>query len=281
MGSYRDFLILTKPRVVLMVVITAATGFHLGSGASLDWLRLGITLAGVALAAAGTATMNQYIERDVDAMMERTRHRPLPDSRVRPGAALGFGAGLIAAGLLCLLPVGLLPFAVTAATVGLYLFVYTPMKRRSPACLLVGGVPGALPVLAGWVAARGEFGTGAWVLFGILFLWQVPHTLAIARLYQEDYLRAGIRLPPAANASMAEAQSVTGAVLLLAVSLLPLPLGFAGPFYAAGALALGVAYLAAGAAQAVSPTRVAARRTLLVSLVYLPALLGLLSLDKV
>jgi len=163
MGRSRDFLALTKPRVVLMVLVTTTVGFYLGSPSPPDWLRLLPTLLGTALAAGGTIALNQFLERDVDARMERTRRRPLPEGRLRPAEALAFGVAIAAAGLLLLLPVGALPFLVTAATVGLYLFAYTPLKRRSSLCLIVGAVPGALPPVTGWVAARGEFGIGVYI----------------------------------------------------------------------------------------------------------------------
>ena len=280
MGRHRDFLALTKPRVVLMVLVTTTVGFYLGSPSPPDWLRLLPTLLGTALAAGGTIALNQFLERDVDARMERTRRRPLPEGRLRPAEALAFGVAIATAGLLLLLPVGALPFLVTAATVGLYLFAYTPLKRRSSLCLIVGAVPGALPPVTGWVAARGEFGIGVWVLFGILFLWQLPHTLAIARLYREDYARGGIRLPPASGGLSVERQTVAGCLALLVAGLLPTLIGLAGQVYLLGALTLGVGLLGCGVLQALRPSRGAARRVLFASLLYLPALLILMTLDK-
>src|SRR3972149_5704703 len=183
MGRSRDFLALTKPRVVLMVLTTTPGGFYLGSPSPPDWLRLLPPLRGTALAAGGTIALNQFLERDVDARMERTRRRPLPEGRRRPAEALAFGVAIAPAGAL-LLPVGALPFLVAAATVGLYLFAYTPLKRRSSLCLIVGAVPGALPPVTGWVAARGEVGIGVWGRLGILFLWQLPHPLALCRPFR-------------------------------------------------------------------------------------------------
>jgi protoheme IX farnesyltransferase len=280
MGRSRDFLILTKPRVVLMVLVTTSVGFYLGSEGPPEWLQLLPTLLGTALAAGGTIALNQFLEREVDARMERTRRRPLPEGRLRPAEALRFGAAITGAGLLLLLGVGLLPFLVTAATVGLYLFAYTPLKRRSPLCLIVGAVPGSLPPVIGWAATRGEFGIGSWVLFGILFLWQIPHTLAIATLYQEDYARGGIRLLPVTSSGLAERQTVAGCLGLLAVGLLPTGIGLAGQLYLVGALALGVGFLGCGMIQAFSPSLRAARRLLFASLLYLPALLILMTVDK-
>lgn len=279
-----DFLLLTKPRVVMMVLVTTLVGFYLGSAGAIDHLRLLSTLVGTALAAAGTLALNEFLERDVDARMERTRLRPLPDGRLQPGEALAFGAAMTLAGLLYLwLAVGTLSAAVTVAIVGLYLFAYTPLKLRTSLCMVMGAVPGALPPVTGWVAARGEFGTGAGVLFAILFLWQLPHTLAIARLYREDYARAGILVLPVVDPTgmSTERQIVTGCLALLTAGLLPTLVGLTGPVYFFGALVLGVGLLVCGMCQAVSRSGSAARRLMFASLIYLPLLLGLMVLDKV
>lgn len=278
-----DFLLLAKPRVVLMVLVTTLVGFYLGSAGTLDYVRLLSTLIGTALAAAGTLALNQFLERDVDARMERTRSRPLPDGRLSPLEALAFAATITMAGLsYLLLSVGLLAGLVTAATVGLYLFAYTPLKVRSSLCMVVGAVPGALPPVTGWVAARGEFGLGAGVLFAILFLWQLPHTLAIARLYRDDYARGGVQVLPVVDpeGTSTERQIVAGCLALLAVGLLPTLIGLAGPVYFAGAFILGMGFLGCGVLQALSRSAAAARRLLFASLVYLPAVLVLMSLDK-
>src|SRR5437016_3000165 len=178
--------------------------------------------------------------------------------------------------------VGAVVALVTAATAILYLFAYTPLKRRTALCTLVGAVPGALPPVAGWAAARSDVTLGAWVLFGILFLWQLPHTLSIARLYREDYARAGVRLLPVVDAegSSTERQIVTGCLALLVVSLLPTLIGLAGAVYFVGAFLMGAAFAALGARQAFVPSTGSARRVLLASLLYLPALLALLAFDK-
>ena len=279
-----DFLTLTKPRVVVMILVTTVVGYHLGSAGAADHLRLLHTLMGTALAAAGTLALNQFLEREVDARMERTRLRPLPDGRLQPIEALVFGAAVTVAGVLYLgLAVGLLCGIVTAATAGLYLFAYTPLKLKTPLCGVVGAIPGALPPVTGWVAARGELGVGAWVLFAILFLWQFPHTLAIARLHCEDYARAGIRVLPVVDPDgmSTERQIVTGCLALLPVSLLSTLVGLTGTVYFFGALTLGVAFLGFGMAQAVSRSVPAARRLLFASLLYLPMLLALMAFDKV
>src|SRR5881396_3786294 len=239
-----DLVTLTKPRVVLMIVVTTLVGYYVGLTGAPDWTRLLHLAIGTVLAAGGTLALNQYWERDVDARMDRTRMRPLPDARLSPLEAVVFGGAVTVTGL---------------------------------------GYPGALPPVTGWVASRDGFGLGAWVLFGILFLWQLPHTLAIARLYRDDYARAGVRLLPVVDAdgSSTERQIVTGCLALLVVSLLPTLIGIAGPVYFVGAYLLGAAFVALGARQALVPSTVAARRVLFASLLYLPALLALLAFDKV
>ncbi len=278
-----DLFALTKPRVVLMVLVTTLVGFYVGSPGPLDFGRLVHAIVGTALAAAGTLALNQYLEREVDGRMTRTRMRPLPDGRIQPLEALAFGVLVTVAGLAySVISVGPLAGLVTLATTVLYLFAYTPLKLRTPFCMIVGAVPGALPPVTGWVAARGEFGAGAWMLFSILFLWQLPHTLAIARLYRDDYARAGVRVLPVVDpdGDSTERQIVIGCLALLAAGLLPAVSGLAGVAYFTGALLLGLVFLAFGMAQAVAPSTAAARRVLFASLLYLPALLVLLALDK-
>ena len=278
-----DLVMLTKPRVVLMVLITTVVGYYVGLTGAADYGRLAALLLGTALAAGGTLALNMYWERDLDGLMERTRTRPLPEGRLTPLEALLFGAALTVAGLAVLLVgAGWLAAAVVSATFVLYVFAYTPLKVRTPFCTLVGAVPGALPPVAGWVAARDDAGLGAWVLFGILFLWQVPHTLAIAQLYREDYARAGVRLLPVIDAQgrATERQILSGTLALLAVSLLPTLIGLAGGVYFTGALVLGAVFVVLGAQQAVAPSLPRVRRVLLASLLYLPVLLALLAFDK-
>ncbi len=279
-----DFLVLTKPRVVLMVLVTTAVGFYMGSPGGLDVLRLVHALVGTALAAGGTIALNQYLEREGDALMERTRLRPLPDGRLHPTEALAFGVAITAGGMAyTALAAGTPAALVTALTAASYLFLYTPLKRRSTLCTLAGAFSGGLPPVIGWVAARGEFGPGAWVLFAILFLWQIPHSLAIGRVYREDYARAGIRLLPVVEPDGASTgrHVVTHCLALLAVGLLPTLLGLTGSLYFVAAFALGGAYLAGGIGLARSYSPAAARRLVLVSLVYLPAVLALMAVDKV
>src|SRR5215470_12175768 len=241
-----DFVELGKPRVVLMVLITTGVGFYLGSRGMPDYLKLLPTLIGTALAAAGTLALNQYAERDLDAKMQRTRLRPLPDGRLLPNEALAFGVLTTVAGLLYLgLAINPLSALVTATTTVSYLLVYTPLKRRSPLCSLVGAVPGALPPVTGWTAARDGLGVEAWVLFAILFFWQLPHALAIAHLYRDDFAKAGIRLLPVVepDARSTARQIVLNGLALLVVSQLPTVIGLAGPVYFVCALVLGIAFL--------------------------------------
>lgn len=279
-----DFLALTRLRVVLMVLITTLVGFYLGSRGPVQYARLLQTLIGMALAAGGTLALNQYLERDVDARMERTRLRPLPNGRLQPAEALTFGVAISAVGLLYLtLVVNALSSLVAAMSVGSYLFLYTPLKRKTSLCTVVGAIPGALPPVTGWVAARGEVALEAWVLFAVLFLWQIPHSLAIAWLYREDYARGGIRVLPVVepDGRSTSLQVVNNCLALLAVGLLPTVIGLAGPVYFFAAVALGGAFLGWGISLAISRSVVAARRLLLASLVYLPVLLTLMALDKV
>ena len=279
-----DFLALTRPRVVVMVLVTTLVGFYLASVGTPDYVRLVHTLIGIALAAGGTLALNQYLERDVDARMKRTRLRPLPDGRLQPIEALGFGVAITGVGLLYLaLSVNVLSAFVTAFSVGSYLFLYTPLKRKTSLCSVVGAVPGALPPVIGWGAARGELGLEAWILFGILFLWQIPHSLAIARLYRDDYARAGIRVLPVVepDGGSTGRQIVSNCLALLAVGLLPTLIGLAGPVYFVGAIVLGLMFLGCGILLAISPSEASARLLLFASLVYLPAQLGLMALDKV
>jgi protoheme IX farnesyltransferase len=278
-----DYVALTKPGVVVMVLITTLVGYHLGADGALDPLRILDTLLGTALAAGGTLALNQYLERDLDRLMARTRLRPLPGGRLHPAEALAFGGGLLLVGLGWLfLRVGPLPALVTAATAVSYLLVYTPLKPVTSLCSLAGAIPGALPPVAGWAAARGTLGLEPWVLFGIMFLWQIPHSLAIGRMYRDDYARAGIRVLPVVDADglSTGAQVVGNCLALLPVALLPTLIGLAGPVYFLVALVLGLGFLWSAIGLARSRTVADARRLLFASLIYLPVLLGVLALDK-
>jgi protoheme IX farnesyltransferase len=279
-----DFFELVKPRVVLMVLITAFVGFYVASAEVPNYLRLLQMIIGTALAAGGTLALNQYLESDLDALMERTRRRPIPDGRVQPREAIWFGILITIGGLAYLaLAVNLLSALVTAFITLSYLVLYTPMKPRSSLCMLVGAVPGALPPVIGWVAVRGNFDVTAWVLFAIMFLWQVPHTLAIARLYREDYAKAGIQFLPVIepDGSSTNRQIVSHSAALLVVSLLPTLLGLSGPIYFLVALMLGVGFLVCAIRLVLESTLKRARQLLFGSLIYLPVLLLVMALDRI
>jgi protoheme IX farnesyltransferase len=279
-----DYLELTKPRITLLVVFTTWVGFSVavpagapGSG----WLAA--ALAGTALVAAGASALNMLLERRSDALMLRTRRRPLPAGRLRPAEALGFGLALSAAGLALLaLGPGRQAAGLALATWASYLFLYTPLKSRSSLAILVGAIPGALPPVIGWSAARGGLDPGAFVLFAILFLWQVPHFLAIAWLYREDYARAGLPMLPVLDPGgrLTGRQAVAHSLALLLVSLTPAAAGMAGRVYLAGALLLGLGFLAVAVRAAVLRTPEAARALFLGSLLHLSALCALLLLDR-
>jgi len=281
---WADFLTLTKPRVVLMVLVTTAVGFHVGSLGPSDPFRFLHTLLATALSAGGVLALNQLLERDTDALMARTRSRPLPDGRIQPAEALVFGMSLTLAGLAYfMITVNALSALVTAITAGTYLFVYTPLKRRSSLCTVVGAIPGALPPVTGWVAARAEFGFGAWVLFGILFLWQLPHTLAIASVYRADYACAGLRVLPVVDPAGGSTgrQAAVSCLALLAMGLLPALVGIAGWLYFLGAMVLGTILLLCGLCLAFFDSPAAARRLMFATLVYLPVLFVLMAADKI
>jgi protoheme IX farnesyltransferase len=263
--------------------VTTVVGYYLGSTGTPAPMPLLHALLGTALAAGGTLALNQYLERDLDARMVRTRHRPLPDGRLLPSEALAFGIALLAGGLVYLAAaVNGLTAAITAVIAATYLLLYTPLKRVTSLCSLVGAVPGALPPVAGWAAARGTLGADPWVLFAIMFLWQIPHTLAIGRMYRDDYARAGIRVLPVLDRDGRSTgmHAVTNTLALLPVALLPTLIGLAGPVYFSVSLLLGLALLWFAVALARRRSVADARRLMFASLVYLPAVLGAMALDK-
>jgi len=279
----RDLVALSKPRVLLMVLASTLAGYFVALEGPPDLARVIHVVIGTFMAAAGTLALNQYVERDLDALMERTRRRPLPDSRLQPLEALLFGGLLTSAGVMYLaVSVGIAVAGLTLATTILYLGAYTPLKTRSALCMLVGAVPGALPPVTGWLAARGELGLGAAMLFSIVFLWQLPHTLAIALLYRGDYARAGVRVLPVVDAcgTLSDRQIVTSTLALLGVSVLPTAIGISGAAYFTTACVLGLGLLGIGLAHATTPSLASARRVLLATLFYLPLLLAMLALDR-
>jgi protoheme IX farnesyltransferase len=278
-----DYLELTKPRVTLMVVITTAVGFYLGSGAGLDPVLLLCTLLGTALVAAGTSALNQYVERREDRLMLRTRHRPLPAGRLDPGRALVFAIALSAAGLLLLYSrVNALTALLAALTLLSYVLIYTPLKKVTTLSTLFGAIPGALPPLGGWAAASGAITPGGCALFAILFFWQLPHSLAIATMYRDDYARGGFLLLPVVDrrGGSTRRQIVLQSLILLPFALAPAALGICGRVYFAGALLLTLALLLVALHAALRGSVPAARRLLLASVIYLPLLLGLMAFDR-
>lgn len=279
-----DLVTLTKPRILFMALATVAAAAVTASNGDVPWGRLLHALAGTALVAAGASALNQWLERDVDALMGRTRNRPLPAGRMAPAEALAFGVLAAAAGTAWLLAaVGALAGLLAVSTLAAYVFVYTPLKRVTTLNTAVGAVPGALPVLIGWAAVRGTLEPPAWGLFGIVFLWQFPHFLAIARMYREEYAAAGLRMLPSADGpegGMTGRQALNYCCALLPVSLTPALAGVAGPVYFLGALLLGAAYLGFAARFAAAESVTNARRLLRVSVAYLPLLLMLLMLDR-
>ena len=279
-----DFIELVKPRLVVMILITTAAGFYLGAQQTVDWLRCLHTLVGAGLTAAGVLGLNQYLERDVDAQMKRTQERPLPGGRMHPLTALLIGSILTGGGMLYLtISVNMLSGFVISLIVVSYLFLYTPLKRKTSLCTLIGAVPGALPPVVGWVAARGSLTGEAWVLFTILFLWQIPHSLAIAYIYREDYANAGFRLLPVIHPDGTSTcrQIVVNCVALLGIGLLPTLYNIAGSVYFFTALLSGVGFLAVGIYLARTRSVKAARYLLYASLLYLPLVFVTMALDKV
>jgi len=278
-----DLLELTKPGITTLVLVTTAVGFYLASPGAPNVLLALHALWGTGLLAAGTNALNQYAEREIDAGMKRTRERPLPAGRIRPATAAVFAVGISLLGALHLAVfVNPLTALLGVAALVIYIFAYTPLKRITPLCTVVGAVPGAIPPMMGWTAVRAEVDLAALVLFGIVFLWQMPHFYAIAWLYRQDYARAGFPMLPTVDDGDARTarQIVLYTAALLAVSLLTTVLDLTGAIYFFGALTLGLAFLALGVALARGRTGLEARRLFFGSIVYLPVLLVLMVVDK-
>jgi protoheme IX farnesyltransferase len=274
-----DFIALTKPRITLLVLITTLVGFYMGSRERLDIILLLHTIIGTGLIASGASALNQFFERELDARMVRTRNRPLPDGRLFPNEALIFSSVISAIGIgYLMLFVNVLTGALGAATLAGYILVYTPLKTRTKACTLVGAFPGAAPPLMGWTAARGEVDAIALSLFAILFLWQMPHFFAIAWIFTEDYARAGFTIHTSGERT--GRQIMFYCCALIPVSVLPTFFGLTGMIYLLGAILLGFIYFGYGFAVALFRSNTHAHRLLRVSVLYLPALLVLMMMDK-
>jgi protoheme IX farnesyltransferase len=283
MARLRAMLELTKPGITRLVVITTAAGFYLAVRGSVDWLLLLNTLIGTGLVAGGSGALNQWLEREADGRMTRTQGRPLPSGRLGKGEALAFALGISIAGIIYMFSfVGVLPSVIVLISLVTYLFVYTPLKRKTWLSTVIGAVPGALPILAGWTAGGGGIDATGLALFGILFLWQMPHFFALAWIYREDYLRGGFRMLTALDetGTRTARQAVLFTLALIPVSLLPSALGLAGSPYTIGAAVLGLAYLGLSIALLVRRSIPRAWRLFFASVVYLPLLLLLMVLDK-
>jgi heme o synthase len=282
-GAISDYWALTKPEVNFLIVIVTFTGFYLafpGPLVRFPWLLLVHTLLGTLLVASGTGMLNQYIERRFDAQMRRTARRPLAAGRLKPSVVLWFGMALSAMGSIYLaLAVNALASVLSVLTLLSYLFLYTPLKRKTPLCVLVGAFPGAAPPLIGWAAASGKLSLEAWLLYAMLFLWQFPHFMAIAWMYREDYDRAGYCVLPhgQARAQFVNLQTVLPLLALLPLSLLPASAQQPSILYCVGALLLSVGFFYYGSQFVLHRSNAAARRLLLASIIYLPSLFALVS----
>jgi protoheme IX farnesyltransferase len=278
------YVALTKPDVSFLVLMTTAAGFYMGSRGAVDWLHLMQTVFATLLIAAGTATLNHYIERDSDRYMRRTASRPLPSGQVQPREALWFGVILSIAGAVDLyFTAGILASALGILTSLSYLLAYTPLKKRTVWATAVGAFPGAIPPMIGWVAATGTLDRGAWLLFAILFLWQFPHFYAIAWMYREDYARAGILMLPVVDREGTRTfrQIILTAVALVGVSLLPAVMGLAGVHYFFGALVVSTALVQVCLWAASSRSNARAKWLMHATVLHIPVLLGLMISDKI
>jgi protoheme IX farnesyltransferase len=278
------YVALTKPDVSFLVLMTTAAGYYMGVRGAVDWLHLIQTVFATLLIAAGTATLNHYIERDSDRFMRRTAARPLPSGQLQPREALWFGVILSVAGALDLyLTAGILPSVLGILTSLSYLLAYTPLKKRTVWATAVGACPGAIPPMIGWVAATGALDRGAWLLFAILFLWQFPHFYAIAWMYREDYARAGILMLPVVDREGTRTfrQIILTAIALVGVSLLPAVLGLAGVRYFFGALVVSTALVQVCLWASSSRTNARAKWLMHATVLHIPVLLGLMVFDKI
>lgn len=275
---------LTKPGITRLVLVTTAAGFYLAGGSSSSLLTFVNALIATAMVASGTNALNQWFERDADAHMRRTSKRPLPSGRVSSREAMLFAWGISLVGLVYLaLFVNMLTAFVVAFTLSSYVFVYTPLKRKTWISTLIGAVPGALPIIAGWTATGQPLNAAAWALFGIMFLWQMPHFFALAWIYREDYRNAGFQMLTVVDSSGTRAawQALLYTAALIPISLLPTAFGLTGTVYLVGAVILGVAFLLPTILMLLrGPSEKFAWRTFAASIVYLPLLLLLMVIDK-
>ena len=282
-GFIRDLVELVKARLTLLVLLTTAVGFYLGADSPINFAALLHTVFGTAAAAAGAAALNQWWEYKLDALMHRTRSRPVPARRMRPRDAVILGAALSIFGVIYLAFVcNALSAALAAITIIIYIFAYTPLKRVSTFNTALGAVPGALPPMIGWAAARGTLNAGAWMLFAILFFWQLPHFFAIAWMYRDDYARAGFQMISSDDRTgeRSASQSVFFCMLLFVVAGLPAFLGIATVFYLLAELVLGGVFIAVAMRFLKTRATSDARRLFITSIIYLPLLLGALVLGK-
>src|SRR5882724_1940627 len=281
MAVYAD---LTKARLTFLVVLTTLVGFYLGSSSPVNYLLMLNAIFGTALVASGASALNQLLEREHDAKMRRTKNRPLPSGRLQPTTVMVFGGVCACAGLLYLaLAVNLTTSVIGAISLLSCLFIYTPLKRMTWLNTAIGAVPGALPPLMGWTAARGELSREGWALFAILAFWQLPHFLAIAWMYREEYAKAGFKMLPVIDPQghRTGRQAVSHTLGLLPVSLSPFLFGLSGPVYLVGALVLGLTFLWYAIQFSRDLTGARARQLFFVSILYLPLLLALMVLDKI
>jgi protoheme IX farnesyltransferase len=282
-----DYWALTKPDVNLLIGITTAAGFCLGRplhDAGFPFLRLAHTVLGTLLVAGGTGTLNQWMERRFDALMRRTARRPVADGRIDPASALAFGALLCTGGISYLAgAVNALAAGIALLTMASYLLVYTPLKRATPLCTMVGAIPGAAPPLIGWAAAAGSLSLEAWLLYAMVFLWQFPHFMSIAWMYRADYDRAGFAVLPKGKAGALAMTWQVGAplILLLLLSMAPVALGRAGSAYLATALVLGAGFAYRAFRQVLQRSNVVSRQLLFASIVYLPLIFVVMILDRI
>jgi protoheme IX farnesyltransferase len=273
---------LTKPGITAYVMVTAGVSAAVAAGGSVPLQTALPAILGTGLATGGALALNQYLERDVDRVMTRTRRRPLPSGRLEPRAALGFGAGLLALGIAYLgLASGRLPAALAAVSGLAYLAVYTPLKQHSYAATLAGAVPGGLPTLIGWSAATGSVGIEALALFAIAYLWQLPHVLGLAWMLKSDYELVGFKLIPAGGGRTVAAHMVVATLALVPVSIAPTLLGIMGFWYLGAALVTSLGFLAVAVVTARDLSEASARRLFLASLIYHPVLLGFMLFDAV